>query len=258
MFNTLYNVNTNNNLLVLSLNNTDYYVQLTTGLYTTDILYQNIQNSINNQITGESVTVTYDPLLASYTISGFSSPAKFQSSLSTANRLLGFNGDQTGTTLISNSIANINLLDYFYVTSTALSQLTQVIVPNADFNNIILKIIVDNSTGVLVEYTNFSSDRFYTDSVISLSNIDIGIVDKYLKPIPNQERWSMELSLDLVVSQTTLPINNYHIQYNPISNTQISSNQVTTSPSYSTTGTSGFIITNADYQNQFFPNLEYR
>lgn len=249
MFNTIYNVNSNNNTLVFTLNNVDYYVNLNIGFYTTDILYQNIQQSINSQIPGAAVTVTYDPLTAHYQISGFSSQAKFQSSLSTAGRLLGFDGDQLGTTLISNVIANINPLDYFYLTSSALSQLTQVIVPNIDFTNVILKIVIDNSTGFLVEYDNFSSDRFVADNAISLSNIDIGIVDKYFKPIPNQEKWSMELSLDLVVNQTisstisTMPTTTNY----PISTNYVYTNQTESSQN-----------TNYNYSGGSMNNLAYR
>lgn len=255
MFNTLYNVNSSNNLFVLTYNSTDYYVNLKEGFYTNEILDANIEEAINTQIPGLTVQVDYDPNIARFSITGFSSPVKYQSTLSTANSLLGITVDQTSLTLISNSIVNTNPLDYFYITSSSLSQLSQVIVPNSDFNTVILKIVVDNSTGFLVEYTNFSTDRFVSDSAVSLSGIDIGIVDKYFKAIPNQERWSMELSLDLVVNQTLVTSGNNAL---PTNQTQYTGSQ--TYGSYGSYRDGRYIPNDSIYEEGVsgIPDLDYR
>ncbi len=198
MYNTIYTVHEGNNIMSFTFNGNDYSVSLPTGFYESGELADFIQSSINTSLT-QNVTVTYSRPQAKYTITGFTSPARYNSALSSANIITGFTVDQTGTSLVSNDIAESNPVDYFYITSTALGQISQVIIPGTPFNNVIQKIVVDNTIGYLIEYVNYSEVKFSSESSVSLSSIDINILDKNFKPIPGQPRWSMELQFDQVI-----------------------------------------------------------
>lgn len=181
------------------------------GFISTDTLFTHLQTAINTA-TGENVVVQYDPSTALYTIDGFNVPYTYNASLSTINTSIGFTASQTGTTLISDSIAMLNAVDYFFIVSRSLSQLSKLIVPSKAYNNVIQKISADTQTGDLLEFINYSRSTLRNNSAITISSIDISIVDKYLRKIPQESKWNLTLVLEEVV--VAKPINKFYHKRN--------------------------------------------
>lgn len=237
-----------------------YQIVLTDGFTSTDSLHTALQTAINTA-TGQNVTVSYDTATALYTISGFTIPFTYNATSSTINNAIGFTANQTGTTLISDSIANLSPVDYLCITSQALAQVSRYIIPSTPFNSIIQKISINNQPGFMMEFINYSNYIYQTDSVITLNSIDIGIVDKFFRRIPQQSRWSMILQLRQVVGTKLVQqpnlISQQQFYNNQISNQTSNSNQTlsqntTQNQTQNTTGQTS----NQGYSS--FLNLELR
>lgn len=108
IYNTSYNVNTNNNKYYIIYNNTTYNITIPEGNYSTTSLATALQVELNATNNNVVYTVTYDSKTFKYTIT-----ASQSTTFNLVGALFGFNSILTGTSITAQAIAFCSVTPYY-------------------------------------------------------------------------------------------------------------------------------------------------
>jgi len=200
-YNTIYTVNANNNLLILTSGATTYTISIAIGFYNALTFGTQLQSDINLSV-GGGIVVSFNDRLEKYTISGFAAPFNYVHTSSTCSKLIGMTQNRGSfTTITSDTIISMVPVDYFFINSSALGVFVKS-VTFAGYNTVILKKIpITAASNFLIDFIDpYEPSTTPYDGSKDLTYLDFQLVDVTNREIPLQADWSMEITIERQLS----------------------------------------------------------
>lgn len=178
--NSQYIINNNNNILSITYSSTTYSITIPIGSYNSNSLQSALQTSLNNaSIPSTTFTVTNNTLTSTYTITSTNSVTYNFSNNASLSKILGFTGNQTGTSITSNNCYQVNSTKYYKINISNIQS-------NYDTNmNITFNFILFNNVNSN-EYLYVYNDLTNLDNInqvdittqVNISNLHIKVYDE--------------------------------------------------------------------------------
>lgn len=208
-YNTLYNVNSTNNLLIVN------YVKYYLNIGNPNVL--DIRDDLNNQFLSLGLVITYDRILNKYIFSN-NSGTSIRLDIQTCGLFLGLDDNTTYNILGNSFITSVNPLSVIGNNAINISMtgdieleennLDTIRYGSIQTNNIIFQKLIDSKSNCLISYEN-NGDNLYEyrlNNVDSINYLTIHILDEnlnYLKDLPD---WNMTLQFEKVDKNSVVDV----------------------------------------------------